>query len=1104
MIKSIKSLLLALVLIVPTVLQSQIVNPIAEQAYQGYLNAFLVRLNGQTYLVDGIAKRDRAYFWGQAFMITSLIDAYEENHSDSRKQLINDLLNTFLINETEDWSWNSWSDDIAWSCIALSRGYEITGNVKYKDVAVKNWKFCFERGWDNILGGGVWENMDKHTKASLSNNPMIISGMSLYKTTGDVYFLNNCKRIYEWFRNSGIYNTTTGVVNEAKVNDGTIQYSDHPYNTGSFINAAATLYKYTNVATYLNDAQRAADHVVGNFPILTEEGDGAVRAIAKLAHENGLEWKYYPWLLTQSENAWKNRRIDYNITNNNFTTPTLAGEQFGMQCITAVTVQMVTPIVQSITDKIEAENYNYMNGVSIENITAGGKSAHFSKAGDWLEYVINVTTAGIYNISYSVAGIGVNTLLVQQDGATIDTVFLAGTADNQTYTTVKSSVKLKAGIRLIRLMAVSEGWNIDNWVVKSSPAITPSISVNGGTAQQIAFATVSVGDNITVSPGPADGTWSWTGPGNYTSNSREITISNIQLAQGGIYSATYNSPDGGISVQNFMLTLSGCTATPIIPYIQINDGTLQEINSVTINAGKDLAIVPQAANGTWSWVGPNGFTSDAKTVSFKAIGYKQEGEYIATYYTTNGCKSTKTFTIALTGTEPCGSPITPYLNAGTGWNSVNYATLNVGGTVEFGPQASSDNSWNWTGPNGFTATSRDFSITNFNASKAGYYTATLINASGCKSIKKFSLGLNGCTANSIVPNITLNDTPWEKTDSVTSISGGNISIELPVNNSDGLLTWTGPSGYSSDSSKITINNVLNWQEGKYKFTYLNSQGCVSTKLIEVIVMGDDYCGTTITPKISLNGGTTWLPVSSVNIAAGASIKIGPTGADKTWNWTGPASYTATTSIITLTGIKASQFGVYSAKLTNNLGCLSFQNFNIIQCPAKISPFIQVNNGSLQSIISDTVTVGDTVTIKPIATGATSWKWTYPEGVNLNSKDITLNDIQIVNAGKYKVVNTTPVGCKSDSLIFTIIVKEATSIKETFGSAIKCFPNPATDQITLMNIKAGTTITMYDINGNPILKTKAFNEQRTDIDISWLKPGVYNIKVGNQSIKLIKL
>ncbi len=312
--------------------------------FEGFVNAFVVREgNGDTYIVDGIEKRDRAYFWGQGFMITGIIDGYERNPNDDRRQLVIDLIRSFLNNETYDWSWNSWTDDIAWAAIAVSRAYHAVGDPTYLAVAKNNWDFAYHRGWDNQLGGGLWENMDKHTKAALAQGPMIISGLLIYEATNDVWYLDRCKEIYTWYRNN-LFEPNTGIVNEAVVNDGTIQYSDNAYNTGSFINAATSLYKHTGESHYLNDAQIAADHVVSRFPVMTQEADACVRGIAKLARENGLEWKYYPWLVTQCEASWNNRNTSRNITNNNWSTPTGDGEQYSMQCISGYSGDTAPPL----------------------------------------------------------------------------------------------------------------------------------------------------------------------------------------------------------------------------------------------------------------------------------------------------------------------------------------------------------------------------------------------------------------------------------------------------------------------------------------------------------------------------------------------------------------------------------------------------------------------------------------------------------------------------------------------------------------------------------------------------------------------------------------
>jgi predicted alpha-1,6-mannanase (GH76 family) len=402
------------------------INPSANAGimYDGFVNSFVVNSGGQTYIVDGLNKRDRAYFWGQAFMITGLIDGYERVQNSDRKQRVINLTNSFLNQETYDWSWNSWTDDIAWACIAVIRAYRITGDNTYLTVAKNNWDFAYNRGWDNVLGGGLWENMDKHTKASLANNPMIIAGCFIYEATGNVWYLDRCKEIYAWFRSSGIYDTNSGNVNEAKVNDGSIQYSDNAYNDGSFINAAASLYKITRNSQYLDDAKRTANHVKSRWPVFNQEADACVRGIAKLARENGLESTYYPWLVTQCENAWNNRNTGRNITNNNWTAVTGSGEQYSMQCISAVTVWQVTP--------------ESGGGVSVPNgtyrvINRGSGKALDCRAGGTANNTVLVQTtySGANRMRWTLTSLGSGQykLINVASGRSID-VSGASTADN--------------------------------------------------------------------------------------------------------------------------------------------------------------------------------------------------------------------------------------------------------------------------------------------------------------------------------------------------------------------------------------------------------------------------------------------------------------------------------------------------------------------------------------------------------------------------------------------------------------------------------------------------------------------------------------------------
>lgn len=341
----------------------------ADAAFNSYLSAFLVRAGGQTYFVDGLNKRDKAFFWGQAYMITGVEDAYDRVPTPANKQLVVDLVNSQLNQDTYNWSWDTWNDDVAWGCIALIRAYHITGNTTYRDVAANNWNMVWNRAWDNVVGGGIWENQDKYTKAALSNDPMIISGCLIYEATNDAGYLNKCLQIYPWVR-SRLFNTSTGQVNEALTNTGGLQSSDNVYNSGAFILAANALWKITGNSQYYNDAKLAADHIVNGTGTLSHNGtDGAwadqfVRGLSKFARENNLWGNYSGWLNNQAAAAWNHRRTDANLTNNNWTANTPGGETFAMNALSAMVVQVVTQI-----NPVAGEHsiVNQQNGEAVDN-----------------------------------------------------------------------------------------------------------------------------------------------------------------------------------------------------------------------------------------------------------------------------------------------------------------------------------------------------------------------------------------------------------------------------------------------------------------------------------------------------------------------------------------------------------------------------------------------------------------------------------------------------------------------------------------------------------------------------------------------------------------
>jgi len=164
----------------------------------------------------------------------------------------------------------------------------------------------------------------------------------------------------------------------------------------------------------------------------------------------------------------------------------------------------------------------------------------------------------------------------------------------------------------------------------TSTAITPYISVNGGTSWSEETSATVTSSSTVVDLGPqpvTGGSWSWTGPNGFTSTARQIN--SIALSTGAnVYVATYTNAQGCKSMETFTVTVSGGTANAITPYISV-----------------DLGPQP-VTGGSWSWTGPNGFTSTARQINSIPLS-TGTNVYVATYTSASSVKSTQTFTITV-------------------------------------------------------------------------------------------------------------------------------------------------------------------------------------------------------------------------------------------------------------------------------------------------------------------------------------------------------------------------------------------------------------------------------------------------------------------------
>lgn len=123
-----------------------------------------------------------------------------------------------------------------------------------------------------------------------------------------------------------------------------------------------------------------------------------------------------------------------------------------------------------IPGTVQAESYTAMNGIQTQATTdaGGGSNVGYIDAGDWLDYKVNVQTAGTYNIQYRVASLnGGGSIQLKSDTTVLATTAVPSTGAWQTWVTVNATANLAAGEQTLRIAVPVGGYNL-NWIGFSS------------------------------------------------------------------------------------------------------------------------------------------------------------------------------------------------------------------------------------------------------------------------------------------------------------------------------------------------------------------------------------------------------------------------------------------------------------------------------------------------------------------------------------------------------------------------------------------------------------------------------------------------------------
>jgi endoglucanase Acf2 len=219
---------------------------------------------------------------------------------------------------------------------------------------------------------------------------------------------------------------------------------------------------------------------------------------------------------------------------------------------------------------VQAEDYSSMNGIELEGTTddGGGQNVGWIDAGDWMDYEVNVATAGTYTVNFRVASAGGGGALeLRSDGQTLAAESIPATGGWQNWTTISASINLNAGTQTLRVYAASGGWNL-NWISfsidETNEAPPVSLTAPAAGASFTAPATIHIsadaadpdgsisavafyhGEQLLATDNSSPYSYSWTGvsPGSYSITARATDNSGAVTTSSAVAISVEAAPSG--------------------------------------------------------------------------------------------------------------------------------------------------------------------------------------------------------------------------------------------------------------------------------------------------------------------------------------------------------------------------------------------------------------------------------------------------------------------------------------------------------------------------------------------------------------------------------
>jgi gliding motility-associated-like protein len=287
------------------------------------------------------------------------------------------------------------------------------------------------------------------------------------------------------------------------------------------------------------------------------------------------------------------------------------------------------------------------------------------------------------------------------------------------------------------------------------------------------------------------------------------------------------------------------------------------------------------AGATYSWTGPNGYTSNVQNPTLTNVDLTMAGVYTVTASNAvNGCSSLASANVFVFDT-----PLTPVVS--------NSGPVCEGTPLNLTCPAVPGAIYSWTGPNGFASSLQNPTIAAASAAAGGDYLCT-VTVNSCPSLEGTTTAIVNPYPASPVP---VSNAPF--------CAGGDLTISI-ANVPTATYEWTGPLAYTSTNEDITITAATVANSGNYSVRLLLN-GCYSLPANIAVVIHPIPAAPVIT--------------SNTPVCENALLQLtGPSPTPiigTTYNWTGINSFTSTLQSPSIASAQLVNDGDYSLTVTEN-------------------------------------------------------------------------------------------------------------------------------------------------------------------------------------------